>query len=156
HGAGPGAGALPRAMPGPVSLAVFDRVSLYFGERRIVDELDLRVADGDRIGLIGRNGSGKSTVLKMLAGEQAPDVGKISLRKGLRLGYLPQDIAVTGGKALLEFVLSSVPGRTELDGQLAEVERELERAHQSGAGEAELADLAERLGDLHERIGHFE
>jgi ATP-binding cassette subfamily F protein 3 len=139
-----------------VSLAVFDHISLYFGERCIVDELDLRVADGDRIGLIGRNGSGKSTLLKMLAGEQPPDSGRITLRNGLRLGYLPQDLVVQGGRPLLDFVVSSVPGRVELDRQLAEVEAELERAHTSGAGEEELADLAERLGDLHERIGHFE
>jgi ATP-binding cassette subfamily F protein 3 len=137
-------------------LAVFDKVSLFFGERCIVDDLDLRVAEGDRIGLIGRNGSGKSTLLKMLAGEQAPDGGKIALRKNLRLGYLPQDLAISGGKSLIDFVLSSVPGRAELDRQLEGVESELERAHTSGASEAELADLAERLGDLHERVGHFE
>jgi ATP-binding cassette subfamily F protein 3 len=139
-----------------VSLAVFDHISLYFGERCIVDELDLRVADGDRIGLIGRNGSGKSTLLKMLAGEQAPDEGKITLRNGLRLGYLPQDLVVQGGRPLLDFVVSSVPGRSELDRQLAEVEAELETAHTRSASDEELADLAERLGDLHERIGHFE
>jgi ATP-binding cassette subfamily F protein 3 len=139
-----------------VSLAVLDKVSLWFGERCIVDELDLRVAEHDRIGLVGRNGSGKSTLLKLLAGEQAPDGGKISLRRGLRLGYLPQDIAVAGGKTLLDFVLSSVPGRADLDRQLEAAEAELEVAQANGAGEEAMHDLAERLGDLHERIGHFE
>ncbi|MDB4985031.1 MAG: ATPase component of transporter with duplicated ATPase domain, partial [Myxococcaceae bacterium] len=95
-----------------MSLAVFDHVSLYFGDRPIVDELDLRVAEGDRIGLIGPNGSGKSTLLKLLAREQLPDGGKVIMRKGARLGYLPQDLSVSGGKALVEFVLASVPGRT--------------------------------------------
>src|SRR5690606_8112777 len=119
-------------------------------------ELDLRVAEGDRIGLIGPNGSGKSTLLKLLAGDQAPDGGRITLRRGARLGYLPQDLAVSGGKSLLDFVLSSVPGRTELDAQLVEAEGELERAQGEAASEQVLSDLAERLGDLHERIGHFE
>lgn len=139
-----------------MSLAVFERVSLYFGERSIVDELDLRAAEGDRIGLIGPNGSGKSTLLKLLAGEQAPDGGKITLRRGARLGYLPQDLSVSGGKTLIDFVLSSVPGRSELDRQLAEAEAELERAQADGKDTDALSDLAERLGDLHERIGHFE
>jgi ATP-binding cassette, subfamily F, member 3 len=139
-----------------VSLAVFDNVSLYFGARAIVDELDLRVAEGDRIGLIGPNGSGKSTLLKMLAGEQAPDGGKIILRKGARLGYLPQDLAVAGGRTLVDFVLASVPGRTDLDRQLAEAESELERAQRESAGEEALSELAERLAALHERIGHFD
>src|SRR5690606_38163589 len=94
--------------------------------------------------------------LKLLAGDQAPDAGRITLRRGARLGYLPQDLAVSGGKSLLEFVLSSVPGRKELDAQLAEAEAELEKAQREGAAEQVLSDLAERLGDLHERVGHFE
>jgi ATP-binding cassette, subfamily F, member 3 len=149
-----------------VSLAVFDHISLYFGDRAIVDDLDLRVAEGDRIGLIGPNGSGKSTLLKLLAGEQAPDAGKIILRKGSRLGYLPQDLTIEGGRSLVEFVLSSVPGRNALDAELAETEREFERVEaRSRASEQEsgksgnpddLSDLAERLSELHERIGHFD
>jgi ATP-binding cassette, subfamily F, member 3 len=139
-----------------VSLAVFDHVSLYFGDRAIVDDLDLRVAEGDRIGLIGPNGSGKSTLLKLLAREQAPDGGKIILRKGARLGYLPQDLSVEGGKSLIEFVLASVPGRIELDAQLAETEAEFERIHGEGGSEEALIDVGERLAELHERIGHFD
>lgn len=139
-----------------MSLAVFERISLFFGERRIVDELDLRIAEGDRIGLVGPNGSGKSTLLKLLAAEQAPDSGKITLRRGARLGYLPQDLSVSGGKTLIDFVLSSVPGRSELDRLLADVEREFEDARCKNASEEVLSELAERLGDLHERVGHFE
>ena len=139
-----------------MSLAVFDHVSLYFGDRPIVDELDLRVAEGDRIGLIGPNGSGKSTLLKLLAREQLPDGGKVIMRKGARLGYLPQDLSVEGGKALLEFVLASVPGRTALDAQLSETELEFERIHAEGGHEDLLIDVGERLAELHERIGHFD
>ena len=139
-----------------MSLAVFDHVSLYFGDRPIVDELDLRVAEGDRIGLIGPNGSGKSTLLKLLAREQAPDGGKVILRKGARLGYLPQDLSVAGGKALVEFVLASVPGRTALDAELAETEREFERIAADHSDEEALLDVGERLAELHERIGHFD
>jgi ATP-binding cassette subfamily F protein 3 len=139
-----------------VSLAVFDKVSLWFGDREIVDDLDLRVAEQDRIGLIGPNGSGKSTVLKLLAGEQPADGGRITLRNGLRLGYLPQDLSVSGGKKLIDFVVSSVPGRKDLDEQLAVVEAEFEKSQTNNASEEVVHDLAERLGDLHERIAHFE
>jgi len=139
-----------------VSLAVFENVSLYFGARPIVEELDLRVADGDRIGLIGRNGSGKSTLLKLLAGEQAADSGKIIMRKGARLGYLPQDLSISGGKSLIDFVLSSVPGRIELDRQLVQVEAELHAAQDGPNNDELLQDIAERLGDLHERLAHFD
>jgi ATP-binding cassette subfamily F protein 3 len=140
-----------------VSLAVFDDVSLYFGPRCIVDELDLRIADGDRIGLIGANGSGKSTLLKLLSGEQSPDSGKIIVRNGARLGYLPQDLTINGGKPLIDFVLSSVPGRALLDAQLAQAEAELHAMDTSAPENADLlVDLGERLGELHERVSHFD
>jgi ATP-binding cassette subfamily F protein 3 len=140
-----------------VSLAVFDDVSLYFGPRCIVDELDLRIADGDRIGLIGPNGSGKSTLLKLLAREQSPDSGKITLRNGARLGYLPQDLSISGGKPLIDFVLGSVPGRAQLDAQLAAAEAELHAMDTSAPENADaLVDLGERLGELHERVAHFD
>jgi ATP-binding cassette, subfamily F, member 3 len=138
-----------------VSLAVLEKVTLFFGPRCIVDELDLRVADGDRIGIVGANGSGKSTLLRLLAGDQTADSGRITLRRGARLGYLPQDIAVAGGKTLVDFVLSSVPGRAQLDAELTRAERELEEA-QGGADTQLIEGLAERLGDLHERIAHFD
>jgi ATP-binding cassette subfamily F protein 3 len=140
-----------------VSLAVLEKVTLFFGPRCIVDELDLRIAEGDRIGIIGPNGSGKSTLLRLLAGDQSADGGRITLRRGARLGYLPQDIAVASGKSLVEFVLSSVPGRTQLDAELARAESELDEVQRSDPGnEALLEGLAERLGDLHERVAHFE
>ncbi len=140
-----------------MSLVVLEKVSLWFGDRPIVEDLDLRVAEHDRIGLVGPNGSGKSTLLKLLAGEQPPDAGKVVLRRGLRLGYLAQDLVVGGGKTLIDFVLSSVPGRADLDRQLAEVEVELDALqHNQAASDEALADVVERLGDLHERIGHFE
>jgi ATP-binding cassette, subfamily F, member 3 len=143
-----------------VSLAVFEQVALGFGGKTIVDGLDLSLAVDDRIGLIGPNGSGKTSLLRMLAGEQSPDGGRIRLRRGLRLGYLPQDLAISTDKALLSFVMSSVEGREALDLQIAECEAELGRVEaEVGRGERpedELMEVAERLSDLHERATHYD
>jgi ATP-binding cassette subfamily F protein 3 len=143
-----------------VSLAVFERASLAYGEKTIVDELDLRLAADDRIGLIGPNGSGKTSLLRLLAGQQAPDGGKIRLRRGLRLGYLPQDISLTVDKPLLAFVLGSVEGREALDRQIAECDAELARTtDEVAAGDKtqdDLMDVAERISDLHERATHYD
>jgi len=141
---------------------VFEKVSLGFGKKTIVNELDLRIGEGDRIGLIGHNGSGKSTLLKMLAGDTKPDTGRIIIARGLKLGWLPQDIALEGGRTLGDFVLSSVPGREELDDRIVETEQELARVQaevESGArplDDEDLMDLATRLAELHERRTHFE
>ena len=62
-----------------------------FGATVLFEQLSLGLFEGDRVGLVGPNGSGKSTLLKILAGIEAPDAGTRSMRKLLRLGYVPQD-----------------------------------------------------------------
>jgi ATP-binding cassette, subfamily F, member 3 len=139
-----------------VSLLVLDDIALRYAARVIVDGLSLRVAEHDRIGLIGPNGSGKTTLLRIMAGEQGVDRGRIDTRRGMRVGYLPQDLAIAGGVSLREFVLASVPGRAALDADHDAAEAELADASARGAGEEEMLDLAERLAELTELAGHFE
>jgi ATP-binding cassette, subfamily F, member 3 len=139
-----------------VSLLVLDDIALRFAGRVIVDGLSLRVAETDRIGLIGPNGSGKTTLLRIVADEQAIDRGRIERRRGIRIGYLPQELAVEGGATLRDFVVSSVPGRAEVDAELASCQAELATAGDRGVGEEELLDLAGRVAELTERAVHFE
>jgi ATP-binding cassette subfamily F protein 3 len=146
----------------PVSLVVFEKVSLGFGKKTIVTDLDLRIGEGERIGLVGHNGSGKSTLLKLLAGDMKPDSGRITSARGLDIGWLPQDIALTGGRSLIEFVLSSVPGREQLGARieqteltLATVQAEVE-AGTRPLDDPEMLDLAAQIAELHERALHFE
>jgi len=139
-----------------MSLYVLEDAALRFADRVIVEGLSLRIAEQDRIGLIGPNGSGKTTLLRIIAGEQALDRGRVERRRGLRVGYLPQDLAVEGGRTLRDFVLTSVPGRASLDEEHAAAEAELAEATARGAGEEEMMELAGRLAELAERAAHFE
>src|SRR5687767_8293874 len=122
----------------------------------IFDAASLRLGHDDRIGLIGPNGSGKTTLLKIIAGEQEVDDGKVTRANGVRIGWLPQDISVASGRSLIDMILSSVPGKVELDGRLAAAEHELEEATKTGADEETLLELAGDVTELHERIDHFE
>ena len=139
-----------------MSLLVLEDIALRFAGRVIVDGLSLRVAESDRIGLIGPNGSGKTTLLRIIADEQSIDRGRIERRRGIRIGYLPQDLAVEGGASLRDFVVSSVPGRAEVDDQLTACQAELASASERGAGEEEMIDLAGRIAELTDRASHFE
>jgi ATP-binding cassette subfamily F protein 3 len=138
-----------------VSLVVLEDLHLSFGAQAVLDGVGLRIGDRDRIGLIGPNGSGKTTLLRVLAGEQQVDRGSVQRARRVRVGYLPQDISVAGGKKLAEFVLASVPGRLDMDAELAAAEADLEDSQHS-ASDDELMDLAARIADIHERIDHFE
>jgi len=62
----------------------------YFGATLVLSDLSFEVHEGDRIGLIGRNGTGKSTVLRLIAGLEKPDQGELAIRKGAKVGYLAQ------------------------------------------------------------------
>jgi ATP-binding cassette subfamily F protein 3 len=139
-----------------MSLVVLDGVTLFFGDRLIFDEVSLRLGHGDRVGLIGPNGSGKTTLLKVIAGHQEIDDGVVTRANGVRVGYLPQDISIQGGRTLIDMILSSVPGRKELDGRLEEIEHELEQATRENRPDEQLLELAAEVGELHERIDHFE
>jgi ATP-binding cassette subfamily F protein uup len=75
-----------------VALLTLSAVSLAFGHEPLVADADLRIEPGERISLIGRNGSGKSSLLKVIAGDLAPDAGTVWRAPGLRIARLDQDV----------------------------------------------------------------
>src|SRR5262245_22529727 len=70
--------------------------------RSIFDQATLAIDEGDRIGLVGRNGSGKTTFLKLIAGLQSPDSGTVSLRRDLIISYLSQDFTLDPARNVYE------------------------------------------------------
>src|SRR5512133_3878314 len=66
-------------------------ISLAFGGPPLLNGIDLTIEPGDRLCLLGRNGCGKSSMLKLLAGEQRPDGGDLIVPQGVRIAYVPQD-----------------------------------------------------------------
>jgi ATP-binding cassette subfamily F protein uup len=68
-----------------------NEIRLAYSYQILLDGVTLAVAAGEKVGLVGRNGCGKTSLLKILTGEQSPDSGEISLRRGIRTGYLPQE-----------------------------------------------------------------
>jgi ATP-binding cassette, subfamily F, member 3 len=90
----------------------------------VLSELDLELADGARIGVLGPNGGGKSTLLRILAGVEHPDAGTVTSRRGLVLASLPQ-IVEGDDRPALATVLDARPELTALETQLAQAEQRL-------------------------------
>ena len=72
------------------NLVNLEKVTKSYGVRILLDEVSIGVGEGDRIGIVGRNGDGKTTLLDLIAGRSEPDSGRISRTRGLRVGYLAQ------------------------------------------------------------------
>jgi ATP-binding cassette subfamily F protein 3 len=77
-------------------------LSVSFGGTYLFEEVTFRLGAGDRVGLVGKNGAGKSTMLKILSGEQQYDSGVIATEKEIKLGFLKQDIDFVKGRTVLE------------------------------------------------------
>ena len=84
-------------------------LGVSFGGEVLFENLSFRIGRGDRIGLIGKNGAGKSTFLKLLAGENSPSVGGMSLEKNATIGYLPQELEVENHRTVLEETFQAFP-----------------------------------------------
>ncbi len=77
-------------------------LSVSFGGSYLFEEVTFRLGSGDRVGLVGKNGAGKSTMLKILAGDFKPDSGQIATEKEVQMGFLRQDIDFEAGRTVLE------------------------------------------------------
>jgi len=77
-------------------------ITVRYGERAVLNAATLAIDEGDRIGLVGRNGCGKTTFLKLLAGLQSPDSGDVTRRRDLVVSYLPQDFMLDATKSVEE------------------------------------------------------
>ena len=82
-----------------------EKLSKSFGDRLLFSDVTFGIYHGDKIGIIAVNGSGKSTFLKILLGEEDFDSGKIVAKRELTMGYLPQDVSVKGDFTVLEYLL---------------------------------------------------
>ncbi|MDX8391736.1 MAG: ATP-binding cassette domain-containing protein [Mariprofundaceae bacterium] len=122
-----------------------------FGPQVLLDDVSLTIARGTRMGLIGRNGEGKSTLLKIMAGMVEADDGQVTLRSGTRIAYLPQAPHFAAGQSVFQVVA----------GGLGEVARVMESYHlalqrlESDASDRALKELDDQQAAL-ERIGAWQ
>jgi ATP-binding cassette, subfamily F, member 3 len=127
------------------------RAGVSHGARLLFRDVSFRVAPGSRIALVGANGTGKTTLLEILAGERVPDEGEVSRRKDLTTGHLRQEPAEAAGRTVLAEVLAAAEDVSGLERRLRSLEAEVAAA---APGDEQDALLAE-YGALHDRFEHL-
>ncbi|TDP58275.1 ABC-F family ATP-binding cassette domain-containing protein [Flavobacterium dankookense] len=100
-------------------------LSVSFGGEYLFEEVTFRMGSGDRVGLVGKNGAGKSTMLKILAGDFKPDSGQIATEKEVRIGFLRQDIDFEQGRTVLEEAYQAFTDIQEVERKLEQINHQL-------------------------------
>ncbi len=109
-------------------LTVSKLTKAYAG-RVLFEDASLQVNAGDRIGLIGPNGAGKTTFFSLVLGLNSPDVGEVSLQRGVRLGFLPQESAPAGDETIIELAMGITPEMVSAMKTMREVPDESDERH---------------------------
>ena len=135
-----------------MSLITINNLTLSFGEKILFDKINFQVNKGDRVGLIGANGMGKTSFLRIITGEITGDEGEISINKGTRIGYLPQDILKISGEKLIDYVLNSVPGKVEKKKELEKSLKVLEETSNIKHQE----NLINKVAYLQEKMDYYD
>ena len=100
-------------------------LSISFGGTYLFEEVTFRMGAGDRVGLVGKNGAGKSTMLKILAGDFKPDSGQIATEKEVKIGFLRQDIDFEHGRTVLEEAYEAFIDIKVVERKLEEINHQL-------------------------------
>jgi ATP-binding cassette subfamily F protein 3 len=118
-------------------------LSFHFGARAMYDEANLHIKPGDKIGLIGANGTGKSTLLRIITGEYQPDGGTISMAKDCSIGFLNQDLlSYQTEDSILHVVMQAFQRALDVHEEMEKVLHEMETNYRD--------ELVEKLGELQE------
>lgn len=129
-------------------LVTFNSVCLAFGHVALLDHADLVIEPGERIGLIGRNGTGKSSLLRIIAGEIAPDDGKLWRAPGLNLALVAQEPMMDSSATVFDVVATGLGEQTAL------VREYHELAHSVGAHGADESATMARLHEVQSALEH--
>ena len=129
-------------------LARLESISLFFPDKTVLEDVSLTISPKDRIILFGENGSGKTSLFRILTGRLKPNSGKVSLARGLRIGYLEQDFAALGNESTcLEAALEPFGPLILLEQRIARLSEGLGQA-----GGEEMEKLLAELGEAQQRF----
>ena len=128
-----------------MSIIVGEKITQVFGTHEVIRNASFTLAAGNRVGLVGPNGGGKTTLLRIIAGEYEPTLGRLHRAAGLRIGYLPQDPPAPKGSTIHGAML-------EVFDEVRKMERELQATAEKVAENHDDSALLERYGTMQSRF----
>ena len=127
-------------------------LTVAYGGFTLLDNISFHISENDKIGLVGKNGAGKSTILKLICGLQKPTSGKIEMPADMKIGYLPQIMEHHRGKSVLEETMTAFSELFEMEKELDSLMAEL--SLRSDYDSSEYARLIEKMNDVNDRLAY--
>ena len=127
-------------------------LTVAYGGFTLLNGIDFHISETDKIGLVGKNGAGKSTILKLICGIQSPTSGKVAVRNDVKIGYLPQIMEHCKGRSVIDEAMTAFSDIFELEEALGRITVEL--AERQDYESKEYHDLIIRMNEINDRLSY--
>ena len=127
-----------------------NNLTVAYGGFSLLNDINFHISENDKIGLVGKNGAGKSTILKLICGLQSPTSGRVAVPSGVKIGYLPQIMEHHRGKSVIDETMTAFAQMFEMEAELENITNEL--AQREDYESREYHDLIIRLNEVNDRL----
>ena len=127
-------------------------LTVAYGGFVLLNDINFHISESDKIGLVGKNGAGKSTILKLICGLQNPTNGKVAVPNGVKIGYLPQIMEHHRGRTVIDEAMTAFADMFALEDELERITVEL--AERQDYESNEYQDLIIRMNDINDRLAY--
>ena len=129
-----------------------NNLTVAYGGFTLLNEINFHISESDKIGLVGKNGAGKSTILKLICGFQSPTSGKVAVPNGVKIGYLPQIMEHHRGRSVIDEAMTAFADMFALEDELEAITLQL--AEREDYESAEYQNLIVRMNDVNDRLAY--
>ena len=129
-----------------------NNLTVAYGGFTLLNEINFHISENDKIGLVGKNGAGKSTILKLICGYQSPTSGKVAVPGDLRIGYLPQIMEHHRGRSVIDEAMTAFADMFALEDELERITAEL--AERTDYESDKYQNLIISMNDVNDRLSY--
>ena len=127
-------------------------LTVAYGGFTLLNDINFHISESDKVGLVGKNGAGKSTILKLICGYQNPTSGKVAVPSGVKIGYLPQIMEHHRGRTVIDEAMTAFADMFDLEKELEGITAEL--GERTDYESKEYHDLIIRMNDVNDRLAY--
>jgi ATPase subunit of ABC transporter with duplicated ATPase domains len=135
-------------------MIALSNICKQYGRRLLLVDASFQLNPGEKVGLVGPNGAGKTTIFRMIAGEESPDAGELSIPKRTTVGYFRQDVEAMTGRPVLDEAIAGSGRLGDLHHELIDLTRAMSDPARAGEMDAILARFGEVQHEYQERGGY--